>query len=84
MKYIDSTNTVHEVRIIPRTDDAPDLIILTHEFSDKATEITLFDAIADNGYLLLNFGFNAKQGNTYRIAVFSNNKRIFLGQIEAK
>ena len=82
MKIISQSDTIHQIKVIPRRYDEITTAKLTHELSDKTTILDFFTQFEKNGYLIFSFEFVAKNGNEYFLELYNNDDIIYRGKIK--
>ena len=82
MKYIYHDDTNHKIVLIPRYNTTITDFELYHELNDKTYTVTEFETQIVNGYLEVDFNFNAKQGNLFVYTLKSEQDLISTGKIE--
>ena len=82
MKIISQSDTIHQIKIIPRRYAEITTAKITHELSDKTTILDFYTQFEKNGYLIFSFDFVAKNGNEYFLELFNENDIIYRGKIK--
>ena len=82
MKIISKTDTIHQIKVIPRRYAEITTAKITHELTDKTTILDFYTQFEKNGYLFFSFEFVAKNGNEYFLELYNNNDIIYRGKIK--
>ena len=82
MKIISQSDTIHQIKVIPRRYAEITTAKITHELSDKTTILDFYTQFEENGYLILSFEFVAKNGNEYFLELYNNDDIIYRGKIK--
>ena len=82
MKIILSSDTIHQIKIIPRKYAEITTAKITHELTDKTTILDFYKQFEKNGYLFFSFEFVAKNGNEYFLELYNNNDIIYRVKIK--
>ena len=72
MKIISKSDTIHQIKIIPRKYAEITTAKITHELTDKTTTLDFYTQFEKNGYLFFSFEFVAKSGNEYFLELYNN------------
>ena len=82
MKIISKSDTIHQIKIIPRKYAEITTAKITHELTDKTTILDFYTQFQKNGYLFFSFEFVAKSGNEYFLELYNNDDVIYRGKIK--
>lgn len=82
MKYFKTTDTVHEIKVIPRLNSSVVTLKLTHQLTNVVSIINNISTYIDNGYLLFNFEYDFIINGHYSIEISANNNLIWLGKAQ--
>lgn len=82
MKIILSSDTIHQIKVIPRRYAEITTAKITHELTDKTTILEFYTQFEENGYFIFSFEFVAKSGNEYFLELYNNNDIIYRGKIK--
>ena len=82
MKIILSSDTIHQIKVIPRRYAEITTEKITHELTDKTTILDFYKQFEENGYLFFSFEFVAKNGNEYFLELYNNDDIIYRGKIK--
>ena len=77
MKIISNSDTIHQIKIIPRKYAEITTAKITHELTDKTTILDFYTQFEKNGYLFFSFEFVAKSGNEYFLELYNNDDVIY-------